>query len=180
MNKLVVLVFFVFLVGNLFAICEDEQININSASLSKLDELYGVGEAKAQNIVDSRPYETLDDLINAKGIGEITLENIKNQGLACVDEETSNEEKVQTGEDEEVVKEDKKVEETTFEKQEFVEKVDNTKRDAINLNPKDIKTESNSEKISKNNYAAYGFITFCVLLLFLFVLKKRNYKNEFR
>ena len=47
----------------------------------------------------------------------------------------------------------------------------------INLNPKTIKTENNSEE-SGRSYAIYGFIGFCILLGFLFVLKIRKNKFE--
>jgi hypothetical protein len=50
----------------------------------------------------------------------------------------------------------------------------------IQLSQKTIKIEENIEK-SGNSYATYGFIFFCVLLGFLFILKfkKGKYKNEF-
>lgn len=50
-------------------------------------------------------------------------------------------------------------------------------------NTKDIKSEDNYKKLDKNDYAKYGIIGFCVLLLILFLFKtkihKREYKNEF-
>jgi len=52
----------------------------------------------------------------------------------------------------------------------------------ISLNAKTIKTEKSSdfENKTKGKYAIYLLITFCVLLLFLFLLKKKKYnKNEF-
>lgn len=75
------------------ASCNSGQININSASLSKLDELDGIGKVKAQAIIDGRDFASVDDLINVHGIGEVTLDKIKNQGLACVEGENKNENK---------------------------------------------------------------------------------------
>ncbi len=49
----------------------------------------------------------------------------------------------------------------------------------INLNPKVIKSENDNEKLN-NNYALYGFVFFCVLIIVLFVLRRNKYKNEFR
>ena len=69
------------------AICEEGQVDINSASLEELDKLTGIGPAKAQEIINSRPFSSVDDLIKVKGIGEVTLSNIKTQGLACVEDE---------------------------------------------------------------------------------------------
>lgn len=62
-----------------------EHIDINTATLEQLDELTGIGPKYAQAIIDNRPYTSVDDLIKVKGIGEKTLQKIKDQGLACVD-----------------------------------------------------------------------------------------------
>ncbi len=45
----------------------------------------------------------------------------------------------------------------------------------IRLNPKIIKSEENNKILEKNNYALYGFFVFCVLLAFLFLIKKKKY-----
>src|SRR3989344_7443640 len=75
---------------NISAICNETQININTASLEDLDLLSGIGQVKAQAIIDTRPFSSVEDLINVNGIGEITLNNIKLQGLACVSNEINN------------------------------------------------------------------------------------------
>ncbi|MGI5897696.1 MAG: helix-hairpin-helix domain-containing protein [Candidatus Dojkabacteria bacterium] len=48
----------------------EECININSASLEELDSLTGVGPSTAQKIIDGRPYEKIEDILNVSGIGE--------------------------------------------------------------------------------------------------------------
>ena len=54
------------------------EININSADLASLQQLQGVGPAKAQAIVDYReangPFTTVDDLSAVSGIGPRTVE----------------------------------------------------------------------------------------------------------
>ena len=63
---------------------QKECIDINTASLEELDKIYGVGPTIAQRIIETRPFTSVDDLIRVKGIGEKTLQKIKEQGLACV------------------------------------------------------------------------------------------------
>jgi competence protein ComEA len=52
-------------------------VDLNSASLSDLDSLPGVGPSTAQAIIDYRvangPYATVDDLLNVRGIGPSKL-----------------------------------------------------------------------------------------------------------
>jgi len=59
-------------------------IDINTAPLEELEEIIGIGPVSAQRIIEARPFDSLDDLIKVKGIGEITLQKIKDQGLAWV------------------------------------------------------------------------------------------------
>lgn len=87
MIKAVAVLLFIFLISNISAVCNENQIDVNSASAEELDKLSGIGTTKAQAIIQARPFSSLDDLINVKGIGEVTLANIKTQGLACVNSE---------------------------------------------------------------------------------------------
>ena len=51
--------------------------------------------------------------------------------------------------------------------------------EVISLTPKDIKSEENTESLDKADYAKYGFITFCILIGVLLILKnKRKQKYE--
>lgn len=56
-------------------------INVNSATPTELEELPGVGEVIAQAIVDYRtengPFASVDQLLDVSGIGDATLENIR-------------------------------------------------------------------------------------------------------
>ncbi len=62
-------------------------VEINTATLQQLDTLTGIGPAYAQAIIDARPFSSVDDLLKVKGIGEKTLQKIKDQGLAFVSEQ---------------------------------------------------------------------------------------------
>ncbi len=193
--KKVLLFLLIILISNVSALCGEGQIDINSASLEELDKLYGIGLTKAQAIVDTRPFSSVDDLINVSGIGEITLNKIKEQGLACVDnQEEESEENIQEEEPEETeenISEDEIAddEELTNEEESSIVKIsskeiqEGTEEEVktIILTPKGIKSEIDKEQLSKNKLAIYGLVVFCILLVFLFIFKKgKKEKNEFR
>lgn len=52
-------------------------ININTASLGELDTLAGIGEARAQAIIDNRPYESIEELVNKAKIPQSVYDKIK-------------------------------------------------------------------------------------------------------
>ncbi len=56
-------------------------INVNTATATELEELPGVGEVIAQAIIDYRtengPFTSVDQLLDVSGIGDATLENIR-------------------------------------------------------------------------------------------------------
>ncbi|WP_366247198.1 ComEA family DNA-binding protein [Terribacillus aidingensis] len=60
-----------------------DKININQADSEELTELNGIGEAKAQAIVAFReengPFTSIEQLTEVPGIGEKSLENMKEQ-----------------------------------------------------------------------------------------------------
>jgi competence protein ComEA len=53
------------------------RISINNANATELDALPRVGPAIAQRIIENRPYNSVEDLLNVKGIGSKTLEQIR-------------------------------------------------------------------------------------------------------
>ena len=55
-----------------------EKININTASLDQLDTLTGIGKITAQKIIQNRPYESIDELLNKKIVGKSVFEKIEN------------------------------------------------------------------------------------------------------
>jgi len=60
-----------------------EIININSASIEQLQNLSGIGEKKAQAIIDYRnehgSFQTIEEIMNVKGIGQGIFAKIKNR-----------------------------------------------------------------------------------------------------
>lgn len=59
----------------------DEAVDLNSADLSALTTLPGIGESKAQAILDYRaehgPFRYVEDITKVSGIGRSTFENLK-------------------------------------------------------------------------------------------------------
>ncbi|HOX96677.1 MAG TPA: ComEA family DNA-binding protein [Candidatus Woesebacteria bacterium] len=53
--------------GYFEASIQSKKISINTASISELDTLWGIGESRAESIVKNRPYQSVDDLVT-KGV----------------------------------------------------------------------------------------------------------------
>jgi len=82
MKKFLLFLFFLFIP---FSLSAQDKIEINTATQEELEKLIGIGPVKAKAIIKARPFSSLDDLLRVKGIGEKTLEKIKEQGLAYVE-----------------------------------------------------------------------------------------------
>jgi competence protein ComEA len=57
-------------------------VDINTASVSELTELPGVGPAKAAAIVEERsvaPFKSIEDLTRVRGIGDSTIAELREQ-----------------------------------------------------------------------------------------------------
>jgi competence protein ComEA len=56
-------------------------VNVNTATAEELETLPGIGEVTAQAIIDHRtengPFTSVDQLLDVTGIGDVTLENIR-------------------------------------------------------------------------------------------------------
>ncbi|PAV30832.1 MBL fold metallo-hydrolase [Virgibacillus profundi] len=58
-------------------------VNINEASFEEVQEIIHIGPERAQDLIDLRPYDSVDDLDKIKGIGPARIADINSQGLAC-------------------------------------------------------------------------------------------------
>ena len=56
---------------------EDSSISVNDASHDEIASVKGISHKVAENIVASRPFTTLEDLLHVKGIGERLLDKIR-------------------------------------------------------------------------------------------------------
>lgn len=56
-----------------------DKININTATVAELDTLWGVGEATAKKIINGRPYQKPEELLQRKIINSNVWETIKDK-----------------------------------------------------------------------------------------------------
>jgi len=178
MKRLILICFLFIFTLFVSGICEEGQIDINSASAIELDDIKWVGLSVAEEIISKRPFNSLDELVSVDYITESRIEDIINQNLACVNgyEEEPEEQQLPEEPEEEVVEINEEV---------IKDYVDTRSKEipltaeVISLTPKDIKSEDNTESLDKADYAKYGFIGFCILIGVLLVLKnKRKQKYE--
>ena len=52
-------------------------VNINTATQAELETAPGIGPAFAAQIIASRPYDNVDDLVKIRGISDATLESMR-------------------------------------------------------------------------------------------------------
>ena len=82
-----------FFIRTFFAICllaalsapaHADKVNLNTADAEALTYIPGIGLSKAQAIVDTRDamggFKTMEDVLSVRGIGEKTLETIRQYG----------------------------------------------------------------------------------------------------
>lgn len=82
MGKLIRAILFALLVTPLHALAMDP-VDINTAEPATLEQVKGIGPSKASAIVKYRsengPFASVDDLVRVPGIGEKSLEQLRDQ-----------------------------------------------------------------------------------------------------
>ena len=64
--------------------CGPGQVDLNTASVDELKLIKYIDVVRAPLVIDLRPFTSVDQLINVKGIGPTYLQRIKDEGIACV------------------------------------------------------------------------------------------------
>lgn len=59
-------------------------IDINEASVEELEQIKHIGSARAEELIDLRPFDSVEDLSKLKGIGPARITDILDEGKACV------------------------------------------------------------------------------------------------
>ncbi len=148
--------------------CQDNQIDINSASVGELEKLSGIGPVKAQAIIDTRPFNFVGDLIKVYGIGEKTLEKIKVQRLACVEGENVKvdekpDEKIETPNEKPSIEKKEKIIILTPKKEKIV-------LNGVVEDSEEVVYESKNSKILK--YTPYAFSVFLIFVIVVMIFDK--------
>lgn len=149
---------------------EPSKINLNTASETELTKITGVGQATAKLIIEARPFCSVDQLLDIKGIGPASLEKIKQQDLAFVEPcETQQQTlEIQDSVTETPQKTQTSTTQTANSETESVIKLANQQQTDKTITGK-VVYESKTEVVRK--YAIYAFSILLLILLFL-VLRK--------
>jgi competence protein ComEA len=81
-KKLVYFLLIMVLSLNCLPVFAVDRIDLNTATVEQLLQLKGIGETIAAKIVEHRKdhkFSSVDEIVNVKGIGTKTLENIRDQ-----------------------------------------------------------------------------------------------------
>src|SRR3989344_6933372 len=153
----------IILINFISASCNETQIDINTATPEELDLIVHVGNATAWKIINLRPFNSVDELEEVSGISANYVLDIKNQGIACVNEvENQSSQNSQISNNQEISSDEENTEtaESNITSKITSKSIDDSSNektpitsDTINLNPKDIKSESRG-----NYYAISGLI----------------------
>lgn len=65
--------------GDVEGVAITTRVNLNTANLNELDDLWGIGEARAESIVAGRPYQKIEELLEKKIVPANVFERIKEE-----------------------------------------------------------------------------------------------------
>jgi len=60
------------------------RVDLNTATPQQLEKIIHVGPARAELIVAARPFRSVDQLVEIRGLGPVRLADIVRQGVVCV------------------------------------------------------------------------------------------------
>ncbi|MDO8623664.1 MAG: helix-hairpin-helix domain-containing protein [archaeon] len=200
------LVLLIIIMPSIYAECNSTQVDINSASWEELDKLDGIGPAKADAIIQARPFDSVEDLLRVIGIGDVTLNKIKDQGLACVqnqgsENKFSDSSKTNSFGDSGTPINENSIDEENDSSEDVNPAADETNKDNSNeiLNEKDNNIKTNNINYIQENLTAidltksikieenksekgtgiysYGLVFFCCLLAVLILIRRKQRKK---
>ena len=176
----------IFLINFISASCNSTQIDVNSATAEELDLIVHVGNATAWKIINLRPYNSVDELEKVSGISAGYVLDIKEQGLACVEEEiVQNQTNEPATEESEIEKNESSTKITvTASAVSEGDEIDNINEpeisEVIKLNAdsqEDIKSENSFGNLY-SNWTMVSLGVFSVVIALLLLLKNKKRKNE--
>ena len=65
--------------SEVIGLTQEHKINLNTASVSELDSLWGIGETRAQTIIGNRPYSSVEELLEKRIVPSNVFERIKDE-----------------------------------------------------------------------------------------------------
>ena len=147
--------------------CQNNQININSASSNELEKLNGIGPVYAERIIEGRPFESVEDLVRINGIGEKTLKKIGLQDLACVEDKIV---RVDEKSDEKMKNPKKITSAGETPKTNIAPQKEKIVLNSAVKNSEELVYESKNAKILK--YAPYAFSVFLIFIIAILIFDK--------
>lgn len=65
--------------------CGPDQVNINTASIEEIKKIKHIDAKRGQELINLRPFSSVDGLTRINGIAAGRLKDIKAEGIACID-----------------------------------------------------------------------------------------------
>lgn len=62
----------------------DHCVDINEASKSDLEQIIHIGDKRADDLIESRPFDNIEDLQRVDGLGPARIDDIIDENIACI------------------------------------------------------------------------------------------------